>query len=114
VATARQARGAYGERRAATWYEQRGFQVLARNWRSGRTGELDLVLRRDRLVVFCEVKARRTEDFGVAEAVTPQKQARIRRLAAAYLAHAELGSVMLRFDVACVVGTRLEVIESAF
>jgi len=44
VATARQARGAYGERRAATWYEQRGFQVLARNWRSGRTGELDLVL----------------------------------------------------------------------
>jgi putative endonuclease len=114
VATARQARGAYGERRAAQWYERQGFRVLARNWRAGRDGELDLVVGLDRLVVFCEVKARATDAYGVTEAVTPLKQARIRRLAAAFLAEAALGPVTVRFDVVGVTGTRLEVVEAAF
>ena len=66
------ARGEYGERRAAAWYEREGYSVVDRNWRDGRGGELDLVLRKGDLVVICEVKARRSDAYGTpAEAVTP-------------------------------------------
>ena len=114
MASARQARGAYGERRAAAWYEQQGFTVVARNWRDGRAGELDLVVQRGSLVVVCEVKARASDAYGDAEAVTVAKQLRIRRLAGSFLASAGLGRVEVRFDVACVTGTHLELFEAAF
>ncbi len=117
---ANRARGAYGERRAAEWYTGHGYEVLDRNWRSGRLGELDLVVRRGPLVVFCEVKARRSDAYGGgAEAVTPVKQARLRRLAAAWLASpgrrvAPAGFEHTRFDVVSVTGTGIEVYEDAF
>ncbi len=114
MASARQARGAYGERRAAQWYLHAGFEVVARNWRDGRAGELDLIVVRPGLTVFVEVKARATDAFGVAEAVTPVKQARIRRLAAAWLAANGPRRGAIRFDVVCVTGTRVEVLEAAF
>ncbi|MDP8953555.1 MAG: YraN family protein, partial [Actinomycetota bacterium] len=99
---ARQALGAAGEDLAAAWYESRGYEVLARNWRC-RDGELDLVLRRGPTIVFCEVKARSSLAFGSPlEAVTPRKCRRIRRLAAAWLDQAGRGAPELRFDVAAV------------
>jgi putative endonuclease len=91
---------------------------VARNWRC-REGELDLVVRRDGVLAFCEVKARSGTGFGIpAEAVTAAKQARIRRLAARWLA--EQGANLrrrpgvIRFDVAAVLGDELEVFEEAF
>ena len=60
---ARQALGAEGESMAARWYEANGYEVLDRNWRC-REGELDLVVRRQRTIVFCEVKTRTTAAFG--------------------------------------------------
>lgn len=112
---ANRARGEYGERRAAGWYVERGFEVVGRNWRDGRGGELDLVLRKGDLVVMCEVKARASDAFGgPAEAVTAAKQARLRRLAAAWLAAHQLGGVDVRFDVVAVTGTTIEVYEAAF
>ncbi len=75
---ARRTLGAGGEDAAAAWYVEHGYEVVARNWRC-RQGELDLVLRRGRTVVFCEVKTRSTTAFGApVEAVTRQKQARRR------------------------------------
>ena len=116
--TGRQALGAYGEALVARWYEARGFEVLARNWRCPE-GELDLVLRRAALVVFCEVKTRSSDRFGAAEAVTPHRRRRLRRAAAGFLADAGAGSPRdrpraVRFDVACVRGRDVEVIEQAF
>jgi putative endonuclease len=113
--------GARGEELAAAWYTSRGYMVLARNWRC-REGELDLVVARDRCVVFCEVKTRTGAAFGIpAEAVTGVKQRRLRRLATRWLGEQPPsgGFADVRFDVACVtVGAgaapELEVIEAAF
>jgi len=87
-----------------------------RNWRCS-DGEVDLVVvrRRDRLVVFCEVKARRSGRFGsAAEAVGRDKQARLRRLAGRWLAEHRGGASGIRFDVAAWDAGRFEVVEGAF
>jgi putative endonuclease len=107
--------GPAGEDLAAEWYAGQGWRIVARNWRSGRTGELDVVALRDGVLAVCEVKARSSVAFGTPlEAVTPTKQARIRRLAAAYLAESGLRATRVRFDVAAVLDGRLEVVEDAF
>jgi putative endonuclease len=111
---ANQARGRWGERRAATHYQRQGYCVLDRNWRC-RHGEIDLVLRRDDTIVFCEVKTRRTTRYGgPAEAVDHRKQMRIRRLAAAWLQVHQVRRVEVRFDVVAITGVDVEVIEAAF
>jgi len=67
------------------------------------------------VLVVCEVKARATDYFGHPSlAVTRDKQQRLRRLAAAWLAEHQPGPVTVRFDVAAVSGTRVEIIENAF
>ena len=111
----RRALGDAGEAAAAAWYEVAGYTVIARNWRC-REGELDLVVARGRLYVFCEVKTRRTDTFGIpAEAVTRHKQMRIRRLAARWLQDgAPARPHSIRFDVASVRNGVVEVIEGAF
>jgi putative endonuclease len=112
---ARHLLGRSGEDQAAAWYTAHGYEVLTRNWRC-RTGELDLIVARGRLVVFCEVKSRSSEQFGApAEAVTRDKQMRIRRLAARWLADAAPAHPRaIRFDVACVLDGSVEVLEGAF
>lgn len=106
--------GAAGEAAVAGWYAERGYEVLARNWRCS-DGELDLVLRRHRTVVICEVKTRTSTAFGSpVEAVTAAKQARIRRLAYAWLQATGTRAPTLRFDVAEVVAGEITVLEDAF
>ena len=106
--------GKRGEDIAARWYEVRGYQVLDRNWRC-RDGELDLVLRNGRQVVFCEVKHRMGIGFGTpAEAITREKKQRIRHLAARWLQDAKPRPAEIRFDVAAVLDGEIEVLEGAF
>ncbi|MFE4058217.1 YraN family protein [Streptomyces sp. NPDC059096] len=88
---ATRALGRYGENLAARRLAAAGMTVLARNWRCGRTGEIDIVARdsdrqgRETLVV-CEVKTRRAGSFEhPMAAVTPEKADRLRRLAACWL-----------------------------
>jgi putative endonuclease len=114
----RSARGRAGEDAAADVYRRRGFRVLARNWRCP-IGELDLVLERDRLLVFCEVKTRTGASFGGGyEAVTWSKRRKLRSLAEAFLAAMGRRHREVRFDVASVwLGARradVEVFEDAF
>lgn len=113
--SARRLLGSAGEAAAERWYRDHGYQILARNWRR-REGEIDLVAAKGRVVVFCEVKARTTDAFGVpAEAVTRTKQQRLRRLAARWLAETPAGRpASVRFDVAAVLGGAVEIIEGAF
>jgi len=66
----------------------------------GRGGEIDLVMRRGRILVFVEVKARQTSTHGAPhEAVDQEKQLRITRLAEAFLAERSLSGLEVRFDV---------------
>jgi putative endonuclease len=116
AADPRRALGARGEELAAQWYERQGYGVVARNWRC-KEGELDLIVRANRTYVFCEVKTRRSNAFGApVEAVTRDKQMRIRRLAARWLEDGAPGPARdIRFDVASVTGPKdVEVIEGAF
>jgi putative endonuclease len=109
-----QARGRWGEERAAQWYAHRGYLVLDRNWRCDR-GELDLVATDGRAVVFVEVKARRDERFGSASAaVGERKQQTLRTLAARWFAEHPEWRGDMRFDVVAITGARLEVITNAF
>jgi putative endonuclease len=114
MADGRRELGSRGEEAVAAWYEARGYEVLARNWRS-RHGELDLVVRHGRTFVFCEVKTRTSTAFGApVEAVTREKQARLRRLAARWLDGAPVRPREIRFDVASVLRGEIEVLEGAF
>jgi putative endonuclease len=107
--------GRRGESLVADHYRSRGYELLARNWRAGRHGELDLVLQHARTLVVCEVKTRSSAAFGLpAEAVDPRKQARIRGLTASYLAAHPMPLAGIRFDVASVLAGQVEIIEAAF
>jgi putative endonuclease len=97
--------GSYGERVAAQRLVEQGMVLLDRNWRC-ELGELDLVLRDGQVLVFCEVKTRRDDRFGSPlEAVTEQKVARIRRLAARWMQDHDVRARDVRIDL---MGIRLD------
>jgi putative endonuclease len=98
--------GALGEQLAVDHLSSLGLRVLARNWRC-RYGELDVIAVDDtsRIVVFVEVKTRTSDRFGgVAQAVTPDKVRRLRRLAGLWLAAQDGSWSAIRIDV---VGVRI-------
>ena len=107
--------GTRAERRAVWHYRLRGYRVLATNvWVGGY--ELDLVLRRGRTIVFCEVKAKHGADLGdPLEMVTPEKVRRLRQAAEAWLAASpDASSFAVRFDVAAERAGNLQVLADAF
>ncbi|KUI32257.1 hypothetical protein AU196_22060 [Mycobacterium sp. IS-1742] len=98
--------GTLGEDLAVEHLRGLGMQVLERNWRC-RYGELDVIVTdpHGSAVVFVEVKTRTGDGFGgLAEAVTPQKVRRLRRLAGLWLAGQETRWAAVRIDV---IGVRL-------
>jgi putative endonuclease len=98
--------GALGEQVAVDHLTSLGLRVLTRNWRC-RYGELDVIAADDaaRIAVFVEVKTRTSDQFGgVAQAVTPHKVRRLRRLAGLWLAAQQGGWAAVRIDV---IGVRL-------
>jgi putative endonuclease len=100
---ARSLLGRLGEDAACDLYRRLGFHVVERNYRSGR-GEIDVVARRGDTLVFCEVKTRGSDQWGLpSEAVDRAKQARLRKLAAAWMAERRPGYVDVRFDVVSVI-----------
>ena len=91
--------GAYGERVAVEFLTRAGMVVLDRNWRCSQ-GEIDIVLRDGDVLVVCEVKTRTSTAFGTPlEGVTERKAARLRRLAAAWLAARDVHVPEVRIDL---------------
>ena len=90
--------GSFGEEQAARYLRRKGYRIVERNFRC-RQGEIDLIARKGKYLVFVEVKLRKDERFGAArEFVTPAKQARILAAARLYLAEHE-EELQPRFDV---------------
>jgi putative endonuclease len=109
------ARGGAAERRAAWHYRLRGYRILATNaWAGGY--ELDVVARRGRRLVFCEVKDKGSSRFGDPfEMIDEEKQRRIRQAAETWLAaRPELASLEVRFDAVAVRSGGLERLPDAF
>jgi putative endonuclease len=96
---AKNAIGRYGERVAARCLRDLGLEILKTNWRCAR-GEIDIVARDGRVLVFCEVKTRSSVAFGdPSEAVGRVKSARLRSLGVMWLAAHPGQWEALRFDV---------------
>ncbi|MGW3495566.1 YraN family protein [Streptomyces sp. NPDC001020] len=102
---ARSALGRYGEELAARRLSGAGMTVLERNWRCGRSGEIDIVARDGDVLVVCEVKTRRRGFFEhPMAAVTPVKAERLRTLAERWIqAHGGAPPGGVRVDVVGVV-----------
>ena len=91
---------------AVQYLIEQGMVLLHRNWRCP-AGELDAVLRDGEVIVFAEVKTRRSARFGTpAEALVGRKVARIRRAAASWLVEAGARHREVRFDVVSVLPQR--------
>jgi len=99
MTTERKKLGERGEDAAVAFLERTGVTIVERNWRC-QSGEIDIVALDGEILVLCEVKTRRTAAKGTPEeAVTPAKQRRYARLAAAYVQAAGIDPVTVRFDV---------------
>jgi putative endonuclease len=95
----RQALGISGENLACSELRRRGYAIVERRYRT-RLGEIDIIAKDGNTIVFVEVKARLTDDFGgAAAAVTAWKQRRIARMAMDYLSRHRLHECPCRFDV---------------
>ncbi|AGS72079.1 YraN family protein [Streptomyces collinus] len=82
MSRARRGLGRYGEDLAARRLTEAGMTIVERNWRCGRSGEIDIVARDGTTLVVCEVKTRRSGSFQhPMAAVTPAKARRLRDLA---------------------------------
>jgi putative endonuclease len=98
--------GLSAESRAAAYLVAKGYRIMVRRWRSP-AGEVDIVARRGKVLVFVEVKARARFD-DAAESVTERQQRRIATAAAAWLAeHPEDATSYIRFDAMLVAPGRL-------
>lgn len=107
--------GRTAERRAVWWYRLRGYRILDTNaWACGY--ELDVVVRRGRKLIFCEVKEKRGERFGdPLEMVDEEKERRLRLAADSWLArHPEADGLRVSFDVIAVRNGRLQRVAEAF
>lgn len=95
--------GRKGEEAAARYLEQRGYEILERNW-TCFAGEADIIARDEEWLVFVEVKTRRNTDKGFpSDAVDARKREKYEKIALAYAATYSGTEVPVRFDVVSIV-----------
>ncbi len=110
--------GRESEEIAARYLKKKGYKILERNYRT-ELGEIDIIAKQKKTLVFVEVKARKSNRFGSPkEAVTPKKQLKISMVALLYLKKTCQGNEKARFDVVTVAGqgknAEVEIIKNAF
>ena len=91
--------GKSGEEIALNYLKNKKYKVLEKNFRLFR-GEIDIIVQKRNILVFVEVKTRRSKDFGFPEeSVTPSKQQQIKKIAQGFLVKNNLQDIECRFDV---------------
>ncbi|UCC45519.1 MAG: YraN family protein [Candidatus Zixiibacteriota bacterium] len=110
----RQLQGRAFENLAGQFYTDQGFEILERNWRAGRK-EIDLIVRKNTLIVFVEVKSAYSRKFGhPAEKVDERKIQNLSEVAQQYLITKNIKGTDLRFDVVTFIDGKLEHFPDAF
>ncbi len=117
-ATVRTARARWAEELVASFYARNGYEIVARNWHC-REGELDIVAASQvagiKTIVVVEVRARASNYFGSPlESVTHAKQKKLRGATKKFLASEVRTYGSVRFDVASVLGVKIEIVRDAF
>jgi len=110
--------GQAGEEAAAAFLQSKGYEIIARNFRAER-GEIDIICKIEKVIVFVEVKTARTGQFGAPETwVTIAKQKQIGKVAAAFLQQIDIDDFDCRFDVVAIDHTaktnKIRHLENAF
>lgn len=118
MSTRRRLFGLKSEAEAVHHLKKNGYRILEQNYRT-RLGEIDIIAREGKTLVFVEVKARRTVHFGSPKwAITPQKQRKMSKVALWYLKATNQTREKARFDVVTIGpedGARhIEIIKNAF
>lgn len=92
--------GSEGEAAAAAFLEEHGFEIIEKNFRYSRMGEIDIIAEESEYICFIEVKMRSSSIYGSpSEAVDARKQQRIARLAMVFLKQHNLSDSYIRFDI---------------
>ena len=107
--------GNKAEDNAAKYLKKQGYKILERNYNLP-CGEIDIIAKKDKTLVFVEVKYRKNaEDFGGAvAAVTKAKQKRVINAAISYIKTKKPLYEALMFDIIAVSGDKIEHIKNAF
>lgn len=105
--------GEWGEQKAVEFLCRKGLKILGKRVRDGSREELDIVARDGDVLVFVEVKTRRSEEFGrPIESVNRNKRRLLCRAAARYLVKLKNPRVCYRFDVVEILGSPDEGVET--
>ena len=111
--------GREGESAALTFLKKKGYRILEKNFRT-KVGEIDIIAEQDGVIVFIEVKARASHEFGhPITAITPAKQKKIIQTAKSFLARKRISDKPMRFDVVALTSDasdswQIELLENAF
>lgn len=106
--------GVKGETQAIQYLQKNGYLVRERNYKN-KIGEIDIIAIDGDYTCFIEVKKRETKVFGLPrEAVTYQKQQKIRKTATYYMLKNKLFDSPVRFDVIDILGDDITLIKNAF
>ena len=106
--------GIEGEAQAEGYLKKKNYKILAKNF-SCLLGEIDIIAKQKKTIVFVEVKKRETLRFGMpCEAVDEYKQQKIRTVALYYLKQTKQLESQCRFDVIEIIGNMINHIENAF
>ncbi len=112
-----QSLGILGEQLIATQLKNQGFIILAQNYRK-LGGEIDIIAKRNDVIVFVEVKTRRDPLFDMSEVITLSKQRKIISVAKLYIAENKIYDYVCQFDVALIAwhdtSPEINYIENAF
>jgi putative endonuclease len=103
----------------AVWYlKKSGYKILEKNYRT-QIGEIDIIAKEKKTIVFVEVKSRRSIRYGSPKwSVTHQKQRKISMVALQYLKSIRQTDAKARFDVVAITSNRdepqIEIVKNAF
>lgn len=113
-------KGNYGEELAEKFLADQGYIILKKNFRFGRSGEIDIIARSGETLCFVEVKMRTNADYGdPLSSITPGKVKKIRKAAEGYLHVNKIYDQECRFDVVTIdapqnTSPKIELMQGAF